>query len=73
MVPPNTGGQVQVDAPLSKWRVLSAQDTAQDCEEMRTDLFKEGEADAKGDRTNRVLRQLIASQCIATDDPRLAK
>ncbi len=71
MIPPDNGTGVNIEAPLSKWTVMSAHDTAYDCEEMRIYSFKRANAEQERDAIFR--QQVTNSQCIETTDPRLAK
>jgi hypothetical protein len=67
---------VDLDAPLSKWTVYSAFDSAQECEAEKVADFHLANQKALGDPTDDpklrgVRDQLMTAQCIATDDPRL--
>lgn len=66
------------NAPLSKWTVLQAYDSAAACNARQSTLFKHAERRAATHSSHSSeLREwrdeLAASQCIASDDPRLAK
>ena len=79
MTPPplfHSTPDVDLDAPLRKWTVYEALDSAQECEADRNASYHLANQKALGDPTDdpklRIMRdQLAASQCIATDDPRL--
>ena len=79
MVPPlrlHLSPDVDLDAPLSKWAVFSAFDSASECENNKNETFHLANQKFLGDPTDdprlRAIRdQLVASQCIETDDPRL--
>jgi hypothetical protein len=80
MVPPFTDGPqiIDPDASFSKWQVMDSFDTANACRIARDGLRKWAD-DHKKECTDPVrinaylcVRQ-IAADCIATDDPRLAK
>ena len=73
MVPPYDGERINSDAPISKWTVYIAHDTAQDCEETKVDQYKRVKAAQKGTDLTLIRRALVSSQCIASNDPRLAK
>jgi hypothetical protein len=77
MVPPSRP-VVDLDAPLRKWTVYQAFDSAQNCEAEKIADFHLANQKVRGDPTDdpklRAVRdQLTAAQCIETDDPRLAK
>ena len=63
------------DAPLSKWEIQGSFDTASDCEEAQTALFKEGKRDRgrfkSGSWEWAWANASLMALCIATDDPRL--
>jgi hypothetical protein len=71
MVPPYDGDQIHFDAPLSKWEVYSGEDSGRACEETKVDQWKREVAAHEKDDT--LKRRLVHSQCISSDDPRLAK
>jgi hypothetical protein len=79
MTPPplfHSRPDVDLDAPLGKWTVYEALDSAKECEADRSATFHLANQKVLGDPTDdpklRAIRdQLAASQCIATDDPRL--
>jgi hypothetical protein len=71
MIPPSggvsgSGTAYDAQAPLSRWFVFSAQDSAHECEGARF-LNREGHKRAD----DRMKAVFDAAQCIATDDPRL--
>jgi hypothetical protein len=78
MTPPLVQGKhgvVDGDAPLLKWTVTNAFDTAAECENFRgTSLIFDQKRSAQ-DPTNQSYKvsraQRALSQCIASDDPRL--
>ena len=78
MMPPFVQGKLGVvegAAPLSKWTVTNAFDTAAECENFRgTSLILDKKRSAQ-DPTNQGHKMFHAqralSQCIAIDDPRL--
>jgi hypothetical protein len=62
MVPPSPN----THRPITEWFHLSSHDTAEDCETSRVKL-----ADAYKNDNSEKEKQVIMSECIATDDPRL--
>ena len=78
MMPPFVQGKhgvVDHNAPLSKWTVTNAFDTAAECENFRgTSLIFDQKRSAQGP-TNQSYKafhaQRVLSQCIAIGDPRL--
>jgi hypothetical protein len=77
MVPPvSHTEQFQVDehAPLGQWLVFEAFDNAKDCNDaqVRRASADKAKATANPKTTEQtVANAMIASQCIASDDPRL--
>jgi len=78
MIPPFVKGKhgvVDGAAPLSKWTVTNAFDTAAECENFRGTSMKFDQTRSAQDPTNqsyKVFRaQRALSQCISIDDPRL--
>ena len=78
MTPPIQCGlseKPQIDAPLSKWVIQSAFDTADDCNAAHSALLAEGDRDSMkhehGTLEWAVAITFMQSQCVATDDPRL--
>lgn len=63
MFPPVGSGRIEVDAPLSRWQVAEPFDTAAECEKRRGYEMEHNKHDLP----------IVWAQCIATDDPRLAK
>jgi len=74
---PRYGFTVQSDAPLSKWVVTDAADSASECEQGHYALVKDsGKTMDKARPHSNEWANAIAyaqSQCIASNDPRLAK
>jgi hypothetical protein len=69
MIPPPMSSDrlmVELNAPLSKWRVFSPYATAAECAQGQ---IKYAALTSKGDKLQHW--QFIAAQCIASDDPRL--
>ena len=64
-----------LDAPLSSRLLFASYDTAKECEDAKLRLGKTIKAgSSKTNGTGKMTPdQLAASDCIATDDPRLAK
>ena len=64
-----------LDAPLSSRLLFASYDTAKECEDAKQRLGKMIKAaTSKTNGTSKMTAdQLAASDCIATDDPRLAK
>jgi len=58
-------------APLSKWQHSYSYDSATECESDRSSMIDYYSHHPKADQANWFLRLHIASQCVATDDPRL--
>jgi hypothetical protein len=78
MMPPFVKGKRGVmdgDAPLAKWTVTNAFDTAAECENFRgtsTIFDQKRSAQDPTNQSNKLFRaQRALSQCIAIDDPRL--
>jgi hypothetical protein len=78
MVPPpllHGNPPVDLEAPLSKWRLFSMHDSAAECEKGLVAFYKLAKAELianpadEGDRVQ--FYQLESSQCVASDDPRL--
>jgi hypothetical protein len=71
------GGDVVVDAeaPIGRWKSSHAYDSAAECERAKESMLKSlgalAESKNRGERTT--LTALPLSQCVASDDPRLAK
>jgi hypothetical protein len=63
MVPPAE----HVNLPISRWNHIASFDTADKCETDRVNLEK----DNRGNPAKQKL--ILLSECIASDDPRLAK
>jgi hypothetical protein len=81
MVPPYVNRKLSTDAPLSKWEVYVASDSADECEALKTASLKtagqekitgkDGAVTERGAKVIALWFQLSNSQCIASDDPRL--
>jgi hypothetical protein len=77
LVPPVTdneekGVRAGIHNPISQWHVSASYDTAKECERSRAQHFNIGQEQHRaGHRA--VASALMATSCIATDDPRLAK
>jgi hypothetical protein len=77
MTPPFVKGKHGVldgDAPLLKWTVTNAFDTAAECENFRGSMIfdqKRSEQDPTNQSYKVFRAQRALSQCIASDDPRL--
>jgi len=78
MMPPFVQGKhgvVDHNAPLSKWTVTNAFDTAAECENFRGTSMTFDQKRSAQDPTNQSYKGLQAqralSQCVAIDDPRL--
>jgi hypothetical protein len=70
MIPPADGGAKRdPQAPLAAWFVFGGYDTAHECEGSKF-LNREGHKQRAGDPLKDAFDH---AQCIATDDPRLAK
>lgn len=72
MVPPFRGSSntLNQEAPLSRWKVWSAHDSAADCESNRVYTYKQTKEDTGPQ--NRLMHQpILLAQCIETVDPRL--
>jgi hypothetical protein len=71
---PGKHGVVDGAAPLSKWTVTNAFDTAAECENFRgtSMVFDQKPTQDPTKQSNKVFHaQSALSQCIAIDDPRL--
>lgn len=79
MIPPLSpyGPFADASAPLSKWNVYAAYDEAQQCNEAYVEynhLMERKKATHPSDKNaGSLATQLLDAQCIASDDPRLAK
>ena len=78
MVPPpiaHSSVPVDLDAPLSKWRIFSSHDSAAQCEQGLVAFYKAAKteliANPADERDRTQFYQLENSQCVASDDPRL--
>ena len=80
LLPPIDGSAhpmiVRSGAPLSQWKSFRSYDTADACERQKNGFSYEqytGEITKEDtpERKAAILRALEASQCVATDDPRL--
>jgi len=78
MVPPpvlHNGLPVDLEVPLSKWRIFSTHDSAAECEQGLVAFYKVAKAELVANPANESDRiqfyQLENAQCIASDDPRL--
>ena len=78
MMPPQTNGKIDSNAPLSQWTVEESYDSAAPCREMLTNLRTD--ATSKSDKasnehermsTEQILDAVKSLACVATDDPRL--
>jgi hypothetical protein len=78
MVPPpvlHRSPPVDLEAPLSAWRLFSMHDTAAECERGLVAFYKLAKTELvanPADERDRIrFYQLESSQCVASDDPRL--
>ena len=78
MVPPpvlHNGLLVDLEVPLSKWRIFSTHDSAAECEQGLVAFYKAAKtgliANPADERDRVQFYQLQNAQCIANDDPRL--
>ena len=78
MVPPSvphSSPPVDLNAPLSKWRLFSIHDSAAECEQGLVAFYKVAKTELvanPADERDRIqFYQLENSQCVASDDPRL--
>jgi hypothetical protein len=72
---------LNTDAPLSRWEIYVASDSADECEASKAATLKlldqqkvtgkDGAVTDRGARAILLEMQLRHSQCVATDDPRL--
>jgi hypothetical protein len=66
---------VDLDAPLSEWRLFSEHDSAAECEQGLVAFYKSAMAELVANPADEVDRirfyQVESSQCVASDDPRL--
>jgi hypothetical protein len=63
LVPPSQ----DTNLPISQWNHIGSFDTAAECEKNRVDLHRQNLNDPAKDQL------ILLSECIASDDPRLAK
>jgi hypothetical protein len=76
MVPPQPLAKYWERPPLSKWENVGSFDTAKECERYKNDrAFEIGEKGVQGttETEKQLFTQFTVGQCIASDDPRLAK
>jgi hypothetical protein len=80
MVPPpvvHNRLPVDLEAPLSDWRLFSTHDSAAECMQGLVAFYKAAKAELRanpGDDSDRTrFYQLENSQCVASDDARLKK
>lgn len=73
MTPPlrSPGGELEPEAPLSKWRSPHAFDTAKACENAKESFVKSAKREKERDPAAAFSGAILLSQCIASDDPRL--
>jgi hypothetical protein len=78
MLPPPLFHQrlaADTDAPLSKWTVSSAYDSANECNDGHLEYIagvkQRTGVNPSNERDRAMLQQAVTSQCIASDDPRL--
>ena len=72
MTPPWVAqGTFDATAPVSKWHQASAYDSAAECQSYRSSMLDYYKAHPKAKDADWFERVFGASQCIATDDPRL--
>ena len=66
---------VDLEAPVSKWRLFSIHESAAECEKGLVAFYKSAKAELianPADERDRIqFYQLESSQCVASDDPRL--
>jgi hypothetical protein len=65
--PSQTNGHFDTSAPLSEWRIQSGFGTGDDCKKTVAELSSKAMKEGKSGDAD----ELKASQCVATDDPRL--
>jgi hypothetical protein len=78
MVPPpllHGSPPVDIEAPLSKWRLFSMHESAAECEQGLVAFYKLAKKELRANPANEGDRiqyyQLESSQCVASDDQRL--
>lgn len=69
MMPAYYGYTVHPEEPLSKWSILIAADSEQECEDRRVSFMKTEWHRHRLEPSEAGM--ILYSQCIATDDPRL--
>jgi hypothetical protein len=75
MTPPlrSPGGDLEPDAPIARWRSAHAYDSAAECEKAKESFVKSAKHEAPVDSDKLFSGAILHSQCIASDDPRLAQ
>jgi hypothetical protein len=77
MFPPEQAGTLKIEdqTPISKWQSVRSFDSAQACMSAKVSEIRQSEVSEETMQTDVARRNLhikaLASQCIATDDPRL--
>jgi hypothetical protein len=79
MAPPYSPNDFDADAPLSQWTIMVGFDTAAACEERKSFAIEKHKRDlpargqAQTSDAQRYASMTLLSECVASDDPRLAK
>ena len=66
-------GKLQTDAPYARWYYNGSYDTAAQCEDERDTLATTTKVQGTVEERRKFHKAFAESQCISTDDPRLAK
>jgi len=77
MLPPVKQGTIHTEAPLGKWEVNEAFESAERCNQGRKSNLNDAVQQLKNPASDALDRitamDFLKAQCIASDDPRLAK
>ena len=72
ITPPSTlPPDLSYKAPLHKWHIVRAFDTADDCEDSRSSFFEDSRQKVALNMLEPAYRDFMFAECIASDDPRL--
>jgi hypothetical protein len=83
MIPPSTGSEINIKAPIREWQQAGAYDTAAECEQdknVAANAFLKGSKENENSRKENSIDPKVAyfnamlyasGICVETDDPRL--
>jgi len=74
MTPPVESNAPLLNAPLKEWRLEESFDTARECRKEQEDVtHRAARGESEGLNTHEVTLAFSSSQCICSDDRRLAR